>query len=541
MHGPGTVRSDGGAEPRDRGTRAVKTHHGGTVRSDGGAEPREEGSWSGSLPERRVAALFETTEDPILECGFVDGTARTRRTNDAFHRTFGVDPAAGDEPVGELLEDDGADDFPECTPHYAPVQMAVERATVDGLSGFTLRIEPLGPTADGDDHRQLVVYRDTAAPKAYDSKLEALHEATRELIQQDTKEGVVRSAVDTAVDALAFRASSVHLLDEEREVLVPTVTTERMRDVLGELPDLPPGESLAWTVYETGERAVFGSLSENPDACNPDSPIESELIAPLGDHGVFLAGSTTSGAFSDADVSLATILASNTEAALDRIEREEAHTDRERELERKNERLETFAGMVSHDLRNPLNVAQGRLELARADEDLSALDAVADAHDRMERLIDDLLELARQGEDIGNVDPLAVDAVARDAWLLVCTGDATLEIVEEIGTAPADRSRLSEALENLFRNAVEHCEDDVTVRIGPTTDGFYVEDDGQGIPAEDRERVFEVGYTGLEGGTGIGLAIVDDVATAHGWDVSLMESVDGGARFEFAVPSLSDA
>jgi len=73
----------------------------------------------------------------------------------------------------------------------------------------------------------------------------------------------------------------------------------------------------------------------------------------------------------------------------------------------------------------------------------------------------------------------------------------------------------------------------VTVTVGSLEDGFYVADDGPGIPEADREKVFESGYSTDGDGTGLGLAIVRRIAQAHGWDVTLTTSESGGARFEF--------
>ena len=76
---------------------------------------------------------------------------------------------------------------------------------------------------------------------------------------------------------------------------------------------------------------------------------------------------------------------------------------------------------------------------------------------------------------------------------------------------------------------------DVTVVVGPLVDGegFFVADDGPGIPEADREAIFDVGVTTRDSGTGVGLSIVETVAEAHGWSVAVTESADGGARFEF--------
>jgi signal transduction histidine kinase len=96
----------------------------------------------------------------------------------------------------------------------------------------------------------------------------------------------------------------------------------------------------------------------------------------------------------------------------------------------------------------------------------------------------------------------------------------------------ADADRLVQVFENLLQNSADHGGADVTVRVGPLEDGFYVEDDGPGVPEADRERVFEHGYTTREDGMGYGLSIVRSVVGAHGWDIRVTGSGTGGARFE---------
>ena len=206
-----------------------------------------------------------------------------------------------------------------------------------------------------------------------------------------------------------------------------------------------------------------------------------------------------------------------------------------RQLRRQNEQLEEFAGIVSHDLRNPLATARSGVELARrtgegVDDSLERVDR---AHDRMETLIDELLALARNGRTIdeGEFEPTDLSAVAARAWDLSSTGRAELRVQDD-GTIVADRSRLQQLFENLFRNAAEHGGEGVTVRVGMLSEGFYVEDDGPGIPEADREEIFELGYTTREGGTGFGMGIVRNIADAHGWEITITDSADGGARFE---------
>ncbi|WP_254279864.1 histidine kinase N-terminal 7TM domain-containing protein [Haloarcula marina] len=208
---------------------------------------------------------------------------------------------------------------------------------------------------------------------------------------------------------------------------------------------------------------------------------------------------------------------------------------RQRKLERQAERLNAFASTVSHDLRNPLTVAQGFLELAQAegdgDVDREALDRVATAHERMAEIIEDLLQLAKQGEQIDATAAVPLDELAAETWANVDTASATLSADTGM-TVQADRTMLRHVFENLFRNAVEHGGPDVAVRVGPLADGFFVEDTGPGIPEAERESVLESGYTTAEHGTGYGLQIVHSIVAAHGWDLRVTGASGGGARFE---------
>ncbi|QAU12057.1 PAS domain S-box protein [Halorubrum sp. BOL3-1] len=222
----------------------------------------------------------------------------------------------------------------------------------------------------------------------------------------------------------------------------------------------------------------------------------------------------------------------------------------ERRIERENERLDEFASIVSHDLRNPLNVLSGYLTLARETGTDSYFDRCERALDEMERLIDDVLALAKQGETVGSFERVRLGeltaAYGDEAFRPTdcedsfgtsedASGDADeapIEIAVEVdGEILADPGRVRQLLGNLFRNADEHGGERVVV--GDLPDGFYVADDGPGIDPDERETVFESGYTTSETGTGFGLAIVERIAEAHGWEVDVTEGETGGARFEF--------
>jgi len=205
----------------------------------------------------------------------------------------------------------------------------------------------------------------------------------------------------------------------------------------------------------------------------------------------------------------------------------------EQELEQSNEKLDGFASVVSHDLRNPLSVAKGRLELAQEGCDSEHLDHVEGALERMDALIEDILTLAREGSGVGEMEVVETQELLEDCWGNVGTENSA--VVNELERkVEADPNRLEQLFENLLRNAIEHGGDDVTVTVGELEDGngFYIADDGDGIPEEERDEVFERGYSTSEDGTGFGLSIVEEIVTAHGWEIRITDSDDGGARFE---------
>jgi signal transduction histidine kinase len=340
----------------------------------------------------------------------------------------------------------------------------------------------------------------------------------------DLREAVSELAVGAAAELLAPDVGALYLFDENSGLdPVASVT-----DVDG-LPTIAADDRTAWRVWDRGDVVVRDGIDGDPDTFGP--PTRSELYLPVGAVGVLVSGSEATDAFDKQDVAVGRILASTVATALEQVQRTEQLRARRRELARQNERLEEFASVVSHDLRNPLNVARGRFELATEGRDGEHVAAVERAHERMSDLIDDLLTLARGGDSVGDAEPVPLADVVRNCWRTVDTADATIH-VDAASAVYADRSRLQQLLENFLRNSVEHGGDGVTVTVGELDDGFYVADDGPGIPAGERENVFDAGYSTSTDGTGFGLSIVREVADAHGWTVRAVESDDGGARFE---------
>lgn len=204
-------------------------------------------------------------------------------------------------------------------------------------------------------------------------------------------------------------------------------------------------------------------------------------------------------------------------------------------LERQNEQLERFASTITHELRNPLMILDGYVEML--DRDLAAdeeaqeyVAKIETASERMSAIVDDLHRLARSGKAVDQMEPVGLASVIRSARATVAD-EVSVEVDNDI-TVLADKGVLQTLFENLLRNAADHAGPDPAVTVGATEAGFYVGDDGPGIPAEKRDRIFEYGYT-TGGGSGIGLALVRTLADAHGWTVAVSESDAGGTRFEF--------
>ena len=210
--------------------------------------------------------------------------------------------------------------------------------------------------------------------------------------------------------------------------------------------------------------------------------------------------------------------------------------------------VDQVSSVISHDLRNPLDVAKAHLRAAQETGDAEHFDAVANAHERMEQIIRDVLTITRDRTAVDPSDNVSIETAAKDAWESVDAEQATLEVTDTLPTVTADADRLRRLFENLFRNSVEHGPDvddrpmeqgevahskgEVSITVGAMEDGFYVADDGPGIPPEDQHRVFEAGYSTRGEGTGLGLAIVNRIVAAHDWELTLTTASNGGARFE---------
>jgi signal transduction histidine kinase len=279
------------------------------------------------------------------------------------------------------------------------------------------------------------------------------------------------------------------------------------------------------SAYSTNERRLIDDLTNTRSATSASAgdtqQYRSVLCEPVGEWGVFVAAHTKKAAFDQATQERIHRLAVGVDAALERIQSGDGH-------EVSDEALSTI---VAHDLRNPLQVATARLEMVRQDCDHEQLSTIARSLSRMDQLIDNLLMSSAEDHLTTELDDVNLSSTVQTSWQNVHTPNATIEN-QAHGTIRADQELLQQLLENLFGNAIEHVGDSVTVTVGTLESGFYLEDDGQGIPSEKRAAVFDIGFSSTSGGSGLGLAIADQIVDSHGWNMAITDSTGGGARFE---------
>ncbi|WP_440770901.1 PAS domain-containing sensor histidine kinase [Natronorubrum sp. DTA28] len=375
--------------------------------------------------------------------------------------------------------------------------------------------------ADGDPYAIYGIATEITERKEREESMQALAEAGPRLLECETMESVGSVAVSVAESVLNQPITGILTLDEPEDVLRPLTLTDDASELYGEIA-IPRGSGIAWRVFDTGELYASSDVSSDPAVLNLETLIESEIIVPLGEHGVLIASATEPRNFDEHDIEFATILGAMIQGTIDRV-------DREQQLQTKNQRLEEFSNVLAHDLRNPLAVAKGYTDLTRETGDLEYLADVEEGVERALSIMDGLLALARTGQGVSEFESAPLKQLASEAWSSIKTRDATLR-VESDRTITADLGWLQQLFENVFRNAIEHGGSDVSVRVGAIDGGIYIADDGPGIDPEQRERLLKGDSSGAD--VRFGFKIIRDVIDAHGWNLSIEESEEGGARFE---------
>lgn len=364
------------------------------------------------------------------------------------------------------------------------------------------------------------------------TRIEELHNIQFALDEAESIQQVADIVVTRAHQVLDFPLAAVRKYNESVGGLVPVMMNQSANQVFDDRPVFCPGDgSFNWEVYETGQRRIIDDISGFSRAVDQETPLESLMIFPLGDFGTLAVGATDAAVFNETDVRLGQLLAETTEATIAQLQQQQQVQQQRDQLQNKANRLEDLTTTMSHDLRNRLQAINTRIQLAQRTDDSKHLTAAADAVDRAERLLDDLVTIARNEQQQHTLETISVETVATEAWETVSTSEASL-VLETNSQIRADRRQLHQLFENVFDNAVTHNSEPITVRVGETNDGLFIEDNGTGLPAGDYDRIFEAGYSKGEVGTGLGLQITKRIAKTHDWTIRPTESDEGGARFE---------
>jgi len=465
---------------------------------------REERERALERTERRFDAIFE---DPNILVGLLepDGTVLDINQTAMEYIDADLDEVTG-EPFWETPWWGEGDEVREWTERAASGEYVNFEADLTRPDGQQYTLEGFfRPVTDDDGEVVSIIVsdRDVSARREYE----------RQLVESERRYRTL---------AEAFPNGLVTLYDEDLHyALAAGRAFEELpvspEDLEGRTPDEAWGEDVGDAIEPAFEAALDGE-EESVEVSYAGREWLVHAVPITDERGDVFAGMT---------------MAQN---VTEQKEREQKLEETVAKLEESNERLESFASMLAHELRNPVTIGQIYSQQLPAESEsyAKAVEYVTEGFDRIEEMIDVMLVLTRGREAVGERTPIDLPAMAQEVWGDVDGSEATLD-VELDHTIRADETYVRHLLQNLLENAIQHGRRDVTIRVGDLPSGFYVEDDGPGIPEEERDAVFEAGYTTAagQGGTGLGLAFVRELADVYEWDCAVTESDSGGARFEF--------
>ncbi len=431
----------------------------------------------------------------------------------------------------------------------------------------------------GKEQYWLGVWTDITARKhAEAEQTELISVMTNRTIQLQTAAEVSRAAssildinvllpnvVELIRNHFDYYYVGIFLIDESRNwAILRAATGEMGREMILNGHRLSVGDSsmIGWCISHGQARIALDVGVDAVRFRNPYLPLtRSEMALPLITHsgviGAMTIQSTVPAAFSSVDI---TALQTMADQVANAIENAQLFTERSaliNELEKRNTELERFTYTVSHDLRSPLVTMRGFLgylrqdatsgDLTRFDKDLSR---IANAVDKMQALLNDLLELSRVGRIINTPTDIPFKQIVDETVdLLIGSIDAhnvKLQIQENLPIIYGDHTRLIEITQNLISNAVKFMGHQPNPSIEIGTAGFdkdgkpilFIRDNGIGIEPGYHERIFGL-FNRLNPeieGTGIGLTLVKRIIEVHGGRIWIESQPGKGATFFFTLP-----
>ena len=514
---------------------------------------------------KRLETLYETAPDAIIAADA--DTGKLVEANAAAEDLFGrpreellsmrqpeLHPAGEREAYGDLFES-----------HVEQEGVSTFSQFEDGSWMYAVRadgeqvpIEISARTTELGDRK--VVYgilRDISDRKETQERFEALNRMAISLSAAESEAEACQVATQAAASALGKPYSVLWTATDDETLTVEEATGVGTAFVDADEATLTHERgAVIWDAFEAGETEVIDEIS--PDELGTaDIPIESVLLVPIGTHGILTVGADQPAAFDDVDEYLATLLAKHIANVLDRIEYEQALEEYQEELERSNENLQQFAYIASHDLQEPLRMVSSYVDLLAAEygdeldeEGEEYVDFAVDGANRMREMINALLDYSRVETKANEFETVDVDDLLAETLkgldLFVEEHGATVH-TESMPTVVADRNQLGQVFQNLIKNAIEHggADDDgapdgpvVAVTAEETSEAyrFAVSDDGDGIPTDKQDDIFDIFDSGRDGGTGIGLAVCERIVTRHDGTITVDSAADEGATFTFTIP-----
>lgn len=364
--------------------------------------------------------------------------------------------------------------------------------------------------------------------------LRITQKTARSALQVHSHEKLVEAVLAEIPDALDMPLMGIWKHRPARQRLEPLAVTERSEELFQDPPSFSKGDSLAWRSFETNSTLVTPNASEDPKAYNSETPIKGEIIVPIGDFGVLIAGSTYAESFNGLDAEMLDFLATNLEAIVEVI-------DNRRDV---NLLDQVIARILRHNVRNKLTAIMGYTSLIESEAQEPTRGyarRVLKNCKQLEKTSKHAREMRNIVDNRSEVSTVALEEQVRSAASTVRQrfphGKLRID-VQEASTVRA-HPELETALRHLVRNGFEHNDTDaprvdVTVDRSGESARIEIADNGPGIDAYELEVLDEHGESALKHGSGAGLWIVDRVV--HYSDAVLEFNTDGGTTAVITFP-----